>query len=153
MGRLSLRVKTLEEFERFKKIAFDEEIAPYLFKDIKQTKLNSEYIKEKDLQNDMVHYILLDNDNDVGIAAGYLLKPINKMIVDIGVLPEHRGNFTKESINEVLNDFYSDDKNKDIQIYGYVRKENERCLKFSKKVGFKIFKVINDNYILRLTHE
>lgn len=153
MGRFSLRARTLEEFERFKKVIFDERIAPFLFKDLRKTKLNSEHIKEEDLNDNMVCYVFVEDDKDIGIAAGYLLRPIRKMIVDIGVLPDYYGKFTKDYIDECLKDFYSDEKNKGIEIYGYVKEQNKRCLKFSEKIGFEVFRLVYGNYILRLNYE
>lgn len=153
MGRFSLRVKTLEEFERFKKIVFEDEIAKYLFRDVLESKLNSSYVKEKDLNDDFICYLITKDNHDIGIAAGHLFRSINKMVVDIGILPEWRGKFSKEAVDEVLKDFYSDINNKKIEILAYVKKENERSLKFSKKFGFELFKKVNGNSILRFKNE
>jgi ribosomal protein S18 acetylase RimI-like enzyme len=152
MGK-SIRVKTLEEFERFKKIIFDESISPYLFRDVHTTKTNSENIKEEDLMKDMFCYLFEEDGKDIGMAAGYLLKPINKMIVDVGVLPEYYGKFTKEYVSECLKEFYSYTENKGVEIWGYVKEQNKRCLKFSEKMGFEVFKLIYGNYILRYNYE
>ena len=146
MGRFSLRVKSDEERERFINILMDEDIGIHLFKDFNSIKGNFDFLKNENL----ILYLLVDDEKDVGIGAILRYPAIKKAVVDVGAKKEERGIKIKKGAEEALQDFFNEFNEYDL--FAFVKKENKPSLYFAQRVGLKLFNKVHNNYILRYTN-
>lgn len=146
MGGFSLRVKTDEEYERFKSVLFNEEIGNVLLTNLDIVKENSERLKNKNL----LCYLFTDGETDFGLAAGHIFPALRKGVLDVGAISGYRGKIVKEAAIHALKDFFSEYGEYDL--FCQVRYDNKKSLLFSNSVGLKIFRKINGNYILRFDY-
>ena len=146
MGGLSLRVTSDDEYDRFKKILFDTEIATFLLTNLKEAQENHNKLKNDNL----ICYLFRHDDKDIGIAAALIFPLINKCILDVGALKEYRGRLVKDCAVDAIKDFL--DNYDGYELFSYVRSNNKKSLYFSQNVGLKILRKVNDNYILRFDY-
>lgn len=146
MGGFSLRVKTDEEYERFARLLFNEEIGTALLPNLKIAKDSKEKLKNENL----ICYLFTNGEEDIGIAACYVWPRINKGVLDIGALTKFRGKLIKEASILAIKDFLK--LYAEIELFAQIKHDNKKSLYFSQMLGLKQFIRIKDNYILRFDY-